>query len=298
MNVNLELYKIFYHVAKNKNISRTANEILISQPSISKAIKNLEDQIGCQLFIRSKYGVILTEEGKIFYEQIKTAMEIIENAEIKLKELINLEDGSLNIGISNTLTQKYLMPYLKEFHDLYPNIKIKIITGPTQTLITKVRNGDVDFIILNLPYIIPSDFVIQKLKTIRDAFFSTDTFSDLKDKVIDLKDINDYPIILISKGSNTRFFLDNFASSIDINIVPEIELASYSLVSEFTKLGLGIGYLTKDFLQEELRDGTLFEVRTNPSIPPREIGLIHCNNKILSNASKKFVDLLIEKNSF
>ena len=141
MNINMELYKIFYYVAKNKNISKAANELLISQPSISKAIKNLEDQIGCQLFIRSKYGVVLTLEGKIFYEQIKSAMEIISNAEVKLKELINLEDGSLNIGISNTLTQKYLMPYLKEFHSLYPYIKIKIITGPTQSLITKVRNG-------------------------------------------------------------------------------------------------------------------------------------------------------------
>ena len=112
------------------------------------------------------------------------------------------------------------------------------------------------------------------------------------DKVIDLKDINNYPIILISKGSNTRYFLDDFTSSIGVNIVPEIELASYSLVSEFTKLGLGIGYLTKDFLNEELSDGSLFEVKTNPLIPSREIGLIHCNNKILSNASKKFIDLL------
>ena len=292
MNVNLELYKIFYHVAKNKNITKTANEMLISQPSISKAIKNLEDQIGCQLFIRSKYGVMLTEEGKIFYGQIKTAMEIIENAEIKLKELINLEEGILNIGISHTLTQKYLMPYLEEFHGLYPKIKIKIITGPTQTLITKARNGNVDFIILNMPYIIPSDFDVQKLKEIHDAFFANETFKNLKDKTIDLKDINNYPTILISKGSNTRYFLDNFTSSNNIIITPEIELASYSLVYEFTKLGLGIGYLTKDFLKEELENGSLFEIKTNPTIPTRKIGLIHCNNKNLSNASKKFIELL------
>ena len=107
-----------------------------------------------------------------------------------------------------------------------------------------------------------------------------------------LKNINDYPIILISKGSNTRYFLDNFTSSNNININPEIELASYSLVYEFTKLGLGIGYLTKDFLKEELENGELFEIKTNPTIPSREIGLIYCNNKSLSNASKKFIEQL------
>lgn len=292
MNINLELYKIFYHVAKNKNITKTANEILISQPSISKAIKNLEDQIGCQLFIRSKYGVILTEEGKVLYEQVKTAMESIETAEGKIKNLINLEEGILNIGISHTLTQKYLMTYLKKFHKLYPKIKIKITTGPTQTLIAKARNGNIDFIILNLPYIIPNDFDTQKLKTIHDAFFANEAFKELKNKTIDLKNINDYPIILISKGSNTRYFLDNFTSSNNININPEIELASYSLVHEFTKLGLGIGYLTKDFLKEELESGELFEIKTNPTIPSREIGLIYCNNKSLSNASKKFIEQL------
>ena len=295
MNVNLELYKVFYHVAKNRNITKTANEILISQPSISKAIKNLEEQIGCQLFIRTKYGVILTEEGSILYEYIKTAIESIETAESKIKNLINLEEGILNIGISHTLTQKYLMNYIEKYHMLYPKIKIKITTGPTQSLITKARNGNIDFIILNLPYIIPSDFDTHKLKKIRDAFFATKAFNNLKNKTISLKDINNYPTILISKGSNTRYFLDNFASSNNININPEIELASYSLVYEFTKLGLGIGYLTKDFLEDELKNKELFEIKVNPPIPSREIGLIHCNNKSLSNASKKFIELLKSK---
>ena len=182
MNINLELYKIFYNVAKNKNISKTANELLISQPSISKSIKNLEDQVGCQLFIRSKYGVILTEEGKIFYDQIKTAMEIINNAELKLKEIINVEAGVLNIGVSHTLTQKYLMPYIKLFHKEYPKIKLNIITGPTQTLFAKARNGLVDFIILNLPYVIPVDFKTEILKEIQDIFVATDNFKELKNK--------------------------------------------------------------------------------------------------------------------
>lgn len=296
MNINLELYKIFYNVAKNKNITKTANELLIGQPSISKAIKNLEEQVGCQLFIRSKNGVTLTEEGKAFYNQIKTAMEIIDNAEFKLKEMINLDDGILNIGISHTLTQKYLMPYIKTFHDMYPKIKIKIITGPTQTLFNKARNGVIDFIILNLPYLIPDDFNTQVLTTINDIFVVSSKFSDLKDKTINLEDLNNYPLILIAKGSNTRYFLDNYTSSNNVILKPEMELASYSLVNEFTEIGFGIGYLIKEFITDELKSGKLFEIKVKPEIPSRQIGFIYCNNKSLSKASVKFIELLKKGN--
>lgn len=295
MNINLELYKIFYNVAKNKNISKTANELLISQPSISKAIKNLEDQVGCQLFIRSKYGVVLTEEGKIFYDQIKTAMEIINNAEFKLKEIINVEAGVLNIGVSHTLTQKYLMPYIKLFHKEYPKIKLNIVTGPTQTLFAKSRNGLVDFIILNLPYVIPSDFKTEILKEIQDIFVATDNFKELKNKTLTLEELNNYPLILISKGSNTRYFLDNFTGENNVILTPEMELASYSLVDEFTKMGLGIGYLTKEFIEEELNNKELFEIKTTPKIPKRQIGIIYPDNKLLSKSSTKFVELLKNK---
>lgn len=295
MNVNFELYKIFYHVAKNKNITKTANELMIGQPSISKAIKNLEEQIGCQLFIRSKYGVSLTEEGTVFYEYIKNAVEIINNAESKLKEMINLDYGILNIGVSHTLTQKYLIPFIKKFHDLYPKIKINIVTGPTQTLYNKVRNGNVDFIILNLPYVIPNDFNTEILTTINDIFVANDKFIELKDKVINLKDLNNYPLVLIAKGSNTRYFLDNFTSSNNVILNPEMELASYSLVNEFVKMGLGIGYLIKEFVSDELNSGELFELNINPKIPSRKIGLVYCNNKSLSMASVKFIELLKTK---
>ena len=126
MNVNFELYKLFYNVAKNKNITKTANELMMSQPGVSKAIKTLEEQLGCSLFVRSKSGVSLTEEGKVFYDEIKSAIEIIDNAEQKLLEMLNLDYGFLNIGISNTLTQKYLLPYIEKFYEKYPNINIKI----------------------------------------------------------------------------------------------------------------------------------------------------------------------------
>ena len=134
MNVSFELYRIFYTVATHKNITKASKELNISQPAISKSIKNLEEQLGGQLFIRTKRGVFLTEEGKEFYRYIKQAIEYISNAENKFTELINLETGCIKIGISSTLTKEFLLPYLEEFHRLYPKIDIQIITNMSSEL--------------------------------------------------------------------------------------------------------------------------------------------------------------------
>ena len=295
MNINLDLYKVFYHVAKNKNITKAANELSITQPGISKAIKNLEEQLGCSLFIRTKSGVILTDEGKVFFDQIKQAIEIIDNAEDKLKEMIDLNLGSLNIGVSNTIVKKYLMPYIKIFHDKYPNIKITIYTNPTFHLIQRMRNGLIDFIILNMPYDVPGDMDTYKLIDVHDCFIATDKYEELKNKVIPLRELSKYPLILVSKGSNTRYSLDNFTNSLGFNFSPEMDLSSTSLVVDFTKMGFGVGIATKEYLDNELSDGTLFEVRTSPQLPTRYIGVMHLKNKILSRCSQEFLDMLNEK---
>lgn len=294
MNVNYELYKTFYSVAKNKNITKAAHELMISQPAVSKSIKTLEDQVGCTLFIRNKYGVSLTEEGETFYKNIKPAIEMIEHAEETLQETLNLDYGTLSIGVSNTLTRKYLLPYIKKFHEQYPRIKIKISTSPTFELITQARNGLIDFIILNLPYQLPSDFKETKLKEVNDCFIASKDWKELKGKTIPLKEINNYPLILIAKGSNTRIFLDDFCEKNNIMLSPEMELASHSLVTAFTKIGLGIGYATKEFLKKDLKEQTLFEIKTAPTIPPRQIGATYLKQKQLNKASLIFLNLLKE----
>lgn len=294
-NINIELYKIFYYVAKNKNITKAANELMITQPGISKSIKNLEEQLGCSLFIRTKSGVILTDEGKVFYDQIKQAIEIIDSAEQRLMEMVNLDYGYLNIGVSNTLVKKYLLPYIQAFHEKYPKVKITIYTNPTFTLLQKMRNGIIDFIILNMPYNIPADCDSYKLIDIQDCFIANNKYKELKDKTIPLNELGSYPLILISKGSNTRYALDNYCSKLGIVLEPEMDLSSYSLVTEFAKIGMGIGIATKEFLNEEFDSGELFEVKTEPKLPKRYIGVMNLKNKVLSKCSQKFLELLNEK---
>ena len=139
-NINLNLYKTFYDVAKAGSFSKAALNTYTSQPAISKSIKNLEEQLGGQLFVRTKRGVILTEEGKEFYNYIKQAIEYISNAENKFTELINLETGCIKIGISTTLTKEFLLPYLEVFHKVKvrPYQIVRVTTETAGTVIVTV----------------------------------------------------------------------------------------------------------------------------------------------------------------
>lgn len=296
MNIDFELYRIFYVVANNSNITKASEELSISQPAISKSIKNLEEQLGGQLFVRTKRGVTLTEEGKEFYNYIKQAIEYINNAENKFTDLINLETGCIKIGISTTLTKEFLLPYLEEFHSLYPKIDIQIITNLTSDLMPKLRNGLIDIVILNLnDKNYGNDIDIIKCRKINDCFVVNNKYNDLIGKEISLKDLNNYPLILQAKGSNTREFLDNIAKENDIILKPNIELASYSLVAEFSKIGLGIGYVTKEYIKDAIKNKELFELNIKEKIPSRYIGIALSKNHIPNFSTKKLIEIITKK---
>lgn len=291
MNVNFELYKMFYYVCKHENITKAAEELNITQPGISKAIKNLENRLNCTLFIRNKNGVILTEEAKILYEQIKNAMEIIDSAEDKLKGAIDLEFGTLNIGASKTIVENILLPILKEFNELYPKININIHTDIPKRLINKTRIGVVNFLILNMPCEVPNDFDYEELIKVHDIFIASDKFKELDGRIIKLEDLNNYPLLLQAHGSNIRSNIDDIASKLGFKFKPKMELASNTLVKDFALVGFGIGLVTKEYLD----DTNYIEVRTNPKINNRYIGLLYLKNKTLNPSSKKFIELLKKK---
>lgn len=293
MNIDFELYRIFYCVANNGNITKASEELNISQPAISKSIKNLEEQLGGQLFIRTKRGVILTEEGKEFYNYIKQAIEYINNAENKFTDLINLETGSIKIGISTTLTKEFLLPYLEKFHSLYPKIDIQIATNLTLELFLKLKNGLIDIVILNLnEKNYGNDIEIIKCRKINDCFVVNSNYKELLNKKISIKELNNYPLILQAKGSNTREFLDNFAKANNVILKPNIELASYTLVVEFAKIGWGIGYATKDYIKKELNNKELFELKLKEKIPSRYIGIALSKSHIPNFSTKKLIEII------
>lgn len=295
MNVDFELYRIFYVVATNGNITKASQELLISQPAVTKSIKKLEDALGGQLFVRTKKGVNLTNEGKEIYYYIKNAIEYINNAENKFTNLKQLSTGNIKIGVSTTLAKNFLMPYLNKFHTLYPNIKIEINNSLTTDLIDYLRKGTIDIVFLNLPYEEKNDVIITPVKEIHDCFIVGNNYSNLKNKVLDMNDLNNYPLILQRKGSNTRTFLDNFMKEKNITLNSNMDIASYNLMTELVKIGFGIGFATREYINNELKNGDLIELKIKQKIPPRHIAIATIKNTIPSFSTKKLIEIIEKK---
>lgn len=291
MNINLELYKVFYYVAKNGSISRAANELSISQPAISKSVKSLEEQMNTNLFIRKRDGVELTEAGITFYKKIKDAMDLIYSAENDLKVLTNMESGIINIGASKTILHEFLMPYIKKFHKKYPKITIRIFTDKTSDLVKKAKMGLVDAIFTNLPYNMPSEFEIYKLMDLHDCLAANNTYDYLKGKVITKKELEKLPLLVLTKGATTRIRLDDYCFENNINLHPEMEFGSNTLIKDFTESGFGIGLLTEEHIKRELETGELFKLDIELPLKNKYLGLVwSTDNKSL--VTKNFINYI------
>lgn len=288
MNVDLELYKVFYVVAKNKHMTRANEELHISQPAISQSIKKLEDQLGGTLFLRSNKGMELTEEGKMFYEYVKGALELIGNAENEFTSFKDLSKGKIKVGCSTTLTKLILMDALENFHKDYPNININIVNGLTSNLINDLKLGKLDFVIFNESNVKENNLYLEKIKELKQGFvYNSDYYTD---NVKTFSDLNKLPLILQNGESNSRKLLDYIALQEHVKLIPRMEVVSQELISEFVNIGLGVGFVIIDLANRNFKN--LKELEINKTIPNINVYLALNKSVLLTFASKKFIDYL------
>lgn len=295
MNINYESYKIFYYTAINKSISKAAEILLISQPAVSYQIKTLEEELGITLFVRTKKGVTLTEEGEILFSYVKKGIEAFTNGENALTNLKNLDYGNIRIGSSATVSKHVLMPYLEKFHKTYPNIEINITNNLTEELLKDLRNGNLDILILNMPMTEYKDLSIRKIMNVQDIFVTNEYYYKKINGSINLKDLNKYPLLFQKKPSNTREYLDKYLKENNTNLTPKMEIVSYNLIMDFLKIGFGIGYATKEFIKPELANKELYELDVIPKVPKRYIGIVTLKQRIPNFSVNKLIDLMTKK---
>ena len=288
MNIDLELYRVFYTVAKYKHMTKASEELHISQPAISQSIKKLEDSLGGTLFLRSNKGMELTEEGKMFYQYVKGALELIHNAENEFTSFKDLTKGEINIGCSTTLTKLILIDVLKKFHTDYPNININIINDLTSNLINDLKLGKLDFVIFNESNIKETNLNLEKIKELKQGFVYNHKFYN--DEINKFEDLNKYPLILQKEESNSRKLLDYIALQNNVKLIPKMEVISQELITEFTNIGLGIGFVIIDLAKRNYQN--LKELKLNKKIP--NINVYLATNKSITStfASKTFINYL------
>lgn len=280
MNINFELYKVFYEVANSGSISKGAENLMISQPAVSQSIQTLENELGGKLFIRTPKGVILTNEGKELYSFIKEGMTYFINGTNKFMSLKTLESGVLNIGASASISENYLMPYLSLFRNTYPNVKVTIVNDLTDNLIKELRNGNLDIVVASIPNNI-KDLKVEFICDLHDIFVSCkkETLNNLDG------------ILLQKRPSVTRNNFDKYVNDNNIEFDCKMEIVSHRLLINFVENGFGVGLVTKEFVKEKLNK-TLFEVDTKYVVPSRKLSFAIKNDVYPTFTTRKFIELL------
>ncbi|MBW5446418.1 LysR family transcriptional regulator [Cohnella sp. CFH 77786] len=291
MNINYDLYKVFYWAAKTGSLTQAAKVLYLTQPSVSHAIKQLEDSFGITLFYRNPKGVALTQEGAILYSYIERSQILISLAEEKMAALKNLDSGELRIGGSDSLFKHYLLPYLEDFHEKHPGIKLHLNHGTTPEIITFLKEGKIDLGVVRMPIVDPQLEVTESIQ-LQDCFVAGARYAELKDTVLSLSKLLQYPVILFSRNSRARMAITELFQSYGYPLKPEIEVGSVDLLIEFARKGLGISYVTREFVAKELEEGSLFEIRLEVELPPSHVGIMIMRNMPLSMAASRFVELI------
>ncbi|WP_055106342.1 LysR family transcriptional regulator [Paenibacillus ihumii] len=287
----LDLYKIFSKVARCESFSKAAKELFMTQPAVSQAIMQLEKDLDTRLFNRTPKGASLTNEGSLLFEYVNSAMNLLQTGEEKILEFKNLTAGELKIGVGDTISRYFLLPYLEAFHNKYPNIKFTIVNGTTLELCSILKSGEVDISICNLP-IDDASLEVRPCFDIQDTFVYGERFAEVLSEPISLHELVKLPLIFLESKSNSRRYVEDHMFSKGIKIAPEFELGSHDLLLEFARINLGIACVTKEFSQEYLSKGLLSEVQLLEEIPGRSVGVCNIKSVPLSSAATKFVEML------
>lgn len=256
LEVNLELYRVFYEVAKYKNISRAADSMHISQPAITQSIKKLESLLGLPLFYRKNKGVELTEEGENLLEYIKNSIETMSNAENVFSQYISLDRGKIRIGGWDTLINNLLMPIIKKFLEKYPNIEVATYTGTTENLLQRLANGELDILVCNLPENMKKyrDVEFLPIKNAKYCFFGSVEY--IKDnKIKRVTDIKENQLILPNRMTTRGKILEEFCKQNEMDKMKgNYEITTIDVMRSFVLNNLGIGFTNKEDIQDLLKD--------------------------------------------
>lgn len=295
MDINFELYKVFYYVAKFLSFSKASEELFITQSAVSQSIKVLEGKLKCQLFFRNTKKVKLTVEGTTLFGHIEQAFNFIKSGERTLEEMNSLGQGEIRIGASDTICKYYLMPYIRSFNRNYPNIKIHLTNRTSPKCIELLRKGSVDLSVINIPekcsYV---NILVKSTKTIRDVFVANSNFKELRGRKVSLKELENYPVLVLEKNTTTREFFDNLMAKHSVSKKPEIELGSVDILMEMAKIGLGIAFVPDECVNQELSGTDTFILDIKEKIPERNLGFLTHSNITLPRAASKFIELLEE----
>ena len=292
-NVDFNKYKVFLAVAECKSFSKATEYLHISQPAISHAIKELEEQLNTKLLIRNTKNVALTDDGEKIKFYVKSAFDNISLGEQLLKEKNNDLIGVIRVGIYSHIALFMLPDTIYEFRCKYPNAKFSIYTGSHGDMIEKLKKNELDCIVMQYPiFINDNKFKEEIICSLDTCFFANKYYYDLYSSNHEL--IKNFPLILPLRGFPD---IDKLEETLKKhNLVLKHNFTSYAteLTKEFTKEGIGIGWGIRECIKQDLNNKNLYELPFDFELPITTFSIAY-DEGLLNKTTKEFIMFFKEK---
>ena len=291
MYISYDYYRVFYYVAKYGNISQAAKQLMSNQPNMTRTIKKLEAELGCPLFLRSKKGMKLTDEGKRLYEHIRIAVEHINAGESEIGENRSFKSGTVYIAASEVALRCLLLPVLKKFRLLYPGIHIRVSNHSTPQAIGALKDGSADIAVVTAPTVHTASLTETVVRPVNEVAVCSPYFSELLNRRVSLSKLTEFPLISLGKDTKSYEFYSALFTMHGLTYKPDIEAFTADQILPMVEADLGIGFVPEEFLRN---CGDVRRIELKERIPKRDIVIIKRKEQPLSAAAKELERMILE----
>lgn len=293
--MTFDYYKVFYFVGKYKNITKAAERLFTSQPAVTRSIQNLESELKCRLFIRSKSGVDFTHEGKTLFDYVSVAYQQLTKGE---EEILNMSGsdrfGTIYLGTTVTALKELIFEVIDEFHKKHPEVKFNLSIHSSDHTIDILKSGLSDIAFVTTPFKTSSNMNVVELKTFENIIIAGQTFSELKGKVFKLEDTAKYPFASVGKDMQLREYITDLFNDKGISLTFDAEVDSANMIVPMVSHNIGLGIVPKEFALEAIERGEIFEVKLDKPLPKRKLCMVTDNRYPRTKSSNDFIQQVLQ----
>lgn len=293
MSANFELYKVFYFAAKHLSYTKAADELFVTQSAISQTIHQLEKHLECQLFYKSGRTVQLTHEGQMLFQYVEKAYKNLTKAEVEIRNMGKLEQGTVTVGASDTISRYFLLKHIKHFHEKYPSLHLSINNRPSPVSLDLVRKGEIDFAVVNHTYTQEDkNLTFIKVSETANVFIAASDYAEkhmLLHKKLNLPSLIKHPLITLEKKSTTRRMFDRFLADHHLIWSPAFEGGSVDFILEMVAIGMGIGFVP-DMALGHWQNEQLEVLSIKQPLPKTDICIVVNSSIPISRAAERLIE--------
>jgi DNA-binding transcriptional LysR family regulator len=286
----MDYYKVFYYAAKFKSITLAADRLSLTQPSVTKTIQRLEEDLGSKLFTRTKHGVTLTTEGEALWTRVESACELIIAGERELKAIQTLDSGTMNIASMEMGFTTYILPALRSFLKAHPKIKVRFRSAMPNQILDMLKSGLIDLAVLSPPLELDEAFECHTIDVFHESLIVGPRYSFLTEREHTLEELSQYPFISMPEGSPGKAYMKDCFRKFGLIYEPDFEVTSMEFVIQAAAADLGIGTVPLPVVENHIKDSTLFRLILKDELPERRLLAITNRSMTVSRATQVFLE--------